>query len=217
MFLPIPRPGLLGPNAQIPRRRRPYRNKFVLLSFKSAGWPLCRIRSCIARGLLLHLVLEVLARNEVRDLVIVRLLLTLLHILVALRQLAERRERVGPKLIEDAGNELRKLLILTVAVDSECVRRDGGMDLGASLLAPFSLKQYGSWHVGVRTLRGGKVDDVAVGLEHVHLLNGLNRLHIQLLERLLQLLIVAARPGRGPLNLSPGSALATVHHMLECC
>jgi hypothetical protein len=61
-----------------------------------------------------------------------------------------------------------------------------------------------------RTLGGGEVDDVAVALEHVHLLNCLDGLDIELLEGLLELLVIASGPGGGALNLSPGSALATI-------
>jgi hypothetical protein len=54
------------------------------------------------------------------------------------------------------------------------------------------------------------VDDVAIALEHVDLLNGLNGLDIQLLERLLELLVIAAGPGRRALDLSPRCSLATI-------
>ncbi len=56
------------------------------------------------------------------------------------------------------------------------------------------------------------MDDVAVALEHVDLLNGLDGLDIELLERLLELLVVAGGARGGALDLSPGSALATVRH-----
>jgi hypothetical protein len=59
------------------------------------------------------------------------------------------------------------------------------------------------------TLWCRKVDDVAVALEHVDLLNGLDGLDVELLQGLLELLVVAARAGRSPLDLSPGSTLAT--------
>ena len=46
--------------------------------------------------ILLHLILKVLTRDKVGNIVVVRLLLALLlHVLVALSQLAERRKRVG--------------------------------------------------------------------------------------------------------------------------
>ena len=59
------------------------------------------------------------------------------------------------------------------------------------------------------------MDDVAVRLEHVHLLDGLDGLHVKLLQRLLQLLVVAAGPGRCPLDLSPGGSLSTVQQFVS--
>jgi hypothetical protein len=56
------------------------------------------------------------------------------------------------------------------------------------------------------------VDDVAVALEHVDLLNGLDGLDIELLEGLLQLLVVTGRPRGGALHLPAGSTLATIFH-----
>lgn len=53
------------------------------------------------------------------------------------------------------------------------------------------------------------MNDVAVALEHVDLLNRLDGLHIQLLEGRLQLLVVGAGALVDLLDLSPGSALAT--------
>lgn len=64
----------------------------------------------------------------------------------------------------------------------------------------------------VHTLGGGEVNDVAVTLEHVHLLNGLDGLDIELLEGSLELLVVSAGPGGRTLDLSPGSTLATISH-----
>jgi hypothetical protein len=60
------------------------------------------------------------------------------------------------------------------------------------------------------TLWCGKVDDVAVLLEHVDLLNGLDGLDVQLLQGLLELLVIAGRAGGSPLDLSPWGALATI-------
>lgn len=77
-------------------------------------------------GRSLDLVLEALAGHEVGDLIVIILLL--LHVLVALGQLAERGKRVGAELVEDAGHELRQLLVLTVAVDGEGVGRDSGVN-----------------------------------------------------------------------------------------
>lgn len=65
-----------------------------------------------------------------------------------------------------------------------------------------------------RTLWCSKVDDVAVRLEHVDFLNGLDRLDIKLLECGLQLLVVRAGALVDLLNLSPRCALSTVHSLL---
>lgn len=54
------------------------------------------------------------------------------------------------------------------------------------------------------------MDDVAVGLEHVHLLDGLDGLNIDLLEGGLELLVIASGAGRRSLDLSAGSTLATI-------
>jgi hypothetical protein len=54
------------------------------------------------------------------------------------------------------------------------------------------------------------VDDIAVALEHVDLLNGLDGLDVELLEGLLKLLVVTAGAGRRALDLSPGGTLATI-------
>ena len=54
------------------------------------------------------------------------------------------------------------------------------------------------------------MDDVAVRLEHVDLLNGLDRLGAELLQSLLKLLVVGARPGGRTLDLSSGSPLSTM-------
>lgn len=64
--------------------------------------------------------------------------------------------------------------------------------------------------VSIRTLRGGKVDDVAVALEHVHLLDSLDGLNIDLLKGGLELLVIASGAGRRSLDLSAGSTLATI-------
>ena len=79
---------------------------------------------------LLHiaLALEVLALDQVRYLVIVIVLLAaflalaaLLQALVALGQLPQAGERVGAELVQDAGDQLRELLVLAVAVNGEGV------------------------------------------------------------------------------------------------
>jgi hypothetical protein len=45
---------------------------------------------------------------------------------------------------------------------------------------------------GIHTFRSGKMNDIAVLLEHVHFLDGLNWLNIELLERCLKLFVVCA-------------------------
>lgn len=77
---------------------------------------------------LLDLVLEALTRDQVGDIVVVGLLLGLLHVLVALGELAERCERVGSELVEDSGDELGQLLVLTVAVDGKGVGGNRGVN-----------------------------------------------------------------------------------------
>lgn len=53
------------------------------------------------------------------------------------------------------------------------------------------------------------MDDVAVLLEHVDLLNTLERLDIQLLESILQLLVVDGGVADNLLDLTAGGTLAT--------
>lgn len=72
--------------------------------------------------------LEVVASNEVGDVIVILvvvllagLTLLLLHALVALGEFAQGCERVGAELVEDTGDELSKLLVLTGAVDGEGV------------------------------------------------------------------------------------------------
>ena len=60
------------------------------------------------------------------------------------------------------------------------------------------------------------MDDVAIGLEHVDLLDSLNRLDIELLERRLQLLVVHTRALMYLLDLSSRCALSTVAHLSAC-
>lgn len=58
------------------------------------------------------------------------------------------------------------------------------------------------------------MDDVAILLEHVNLLDGLDRLHVHLLERGLQLLVVGTGRLVDLLDLAAGSALASVGQLL---
>jgi len=54
------------------------------------------------------------------------------------------------------------------------------------------------------------VDDVTILLEHIDFFDGLDRLDVQLLESLLELLVVGAGSRRCSLDLSAGGSLATV-------
>jgi len=84
-----------------------------------------------------HLGLKVLAFDQVRDVILIFVLpllltlgttLLLLQALVALSQLAQRRQAVRAQLVQDSGVQLSQLLVLTVTVDGEGVGGDGGVD-----------------------------------------------------------------------------------------
>jgi hypothetical protein len=60
------------------------------------------------------------------------------------------------------------------------------------------------------TLGSSEVDDVAVRLEHVDLLNGLDGLSVELLQLSLELLVIGVGSGGSALGGSSGSSLATV-------
>lgn len=60
------------------------------------------------------------------------------------------------------------------------------------------------------TLWCGEVNDVAVALEHVDLLDGLDGLDVQLLKRGLELLVVGASGPVDLLDLPAGCALSTI-------
>lgn len=79
---------------------------------------------------LFDLALEVLASDEVGDVVIIltTLLVLLGDVLVALGELAQGSQGVGSELVQDAGDELGELLVLTSAVDGEGVGGNGGVD-----------------------------------------------------------------------------------------
>jgi hypothetical protein len=53
------------------------------------------------------------------------------------------------------------------------------------------------------------VNDVAIRLEHVDLLNGLDGLGVQLLEGLLKLLVIGTGAGGRTLDLASGGTLST--------
>lgn len=83
--------------------------------------------------ILLNIALEVLALNQVGDIVLILILLALgagllLHVLVALGELAQGGQAVGAELVEDTGDELGELLLLAVTVEGEGVGGDGGVD-----------------------------------------------------------------------------------------
>lgn len=54
------------------------------------------------------------------------------------------------------------------------------------------------------------MNHIPILLEHVDFLNGLNWLHIELLKRRLQLLVIRARRLMDFLHFSPGRAFTTV-------
>lgn len=54
------------------------------------------------------------------------------------------------------------------------------------------------------------MDDVAVGLEHVDLLDGLDGLSVELLQLGLELLVIGVGSGGSTLGGSSGSSLSTV-------
>lgn len=72
--------------------------------------------------------------------------------------------------------------------------------------SPYARSRSSKWH----TLWCSKVDNVSVSLEHVDLLNGLDRLNIQLLQCSLQLLVIHARALVDLLLLSSRCTLSTV-------
>lgn len=80
---------------------------------------------------LLNLALEVLALNQVGDIILVVILLLalgLLHVLVGLGELAEGGEAIGAQLVQDTRDELGEFLLLAVAVKSVGVGGDGGVN-----------------------------------------------------------------------------------------
>ena len=64
------------------------------------------------------------------------------------------------------------------------------------------------------TLGSTEVDDVAVILEHVDFLDALDRLHVHLLQRRLQLLVICAGRLVHLFDLAAGSAFASVFGLL---
>lgn len=77
---------------------------------------------------LFHRALEVLALDKIWDIILIILLLPfllLLQVLVTLSELAQGGQAIRAQLVQDAGNKFRELLLLSIAVESKCVRRDG--------------------------------------------------------------------------------------------
>ncbi len=73
------------------------------------------------------------------------------------------------------------------------------------------------WNCGThRTFWCSKVDDIAIGLEHVDFLNSLDRLDIKLLECGLQLLVIHSCALVDLLDLSSRCALSTVRSLSVC-
>lgn len=134
MFLPI-LPGLLSDRMQrIPKTPPSWTQKqihFCPTQANPVGThvrpELCSRPCRRVQSVLLDLVLKVLALYKVGNVIIVSLL-GLLHVLVALSQLAERGERVRAELVQDARDELSELLVLAAAVNGEGVGLEGSMN-----------------------------------------------------------------------------------------
>ena len=90
---------------------------------------------------LLNIALEVLTLHQLGDIILLVVLLALstalglLHVLVALGELAEGGEAVGTQLVQDTGDELSEFLLLAVTVEGEGVGGDGGVDFWANMSA----------------------------------------------------------------------------------
>lgn len=95
--------------------------------------------------------------------------------LVRLGNLAQALDRLGTKLVEDPGNELGELLLDSGTVDRVDVGSDSGVDCawsaGSAGVVARGRMVEGGWKEGKLTLGSGKVDHVAVVLEHVDLLD----------------------------------------------
>jgi len=167
---------------------------------------------------LLNIAFEVLTLNQIGDIILLVVLLALttglvlLHVLVALGELAERGKAVGAKLVQDPGNELGEFLLLAVTVEGEGVGGDGGVDYSGYQYT-INIIHAELW---IPTSGSTEVDNVAILLEHVDLLDGLNGLDIHLLEGGLELLVVGAGALVDLLDLAAGSTLASVGSLVDC-
>ena len=91
----------------------------------------------------LSLCLEVVASDEIRDIVVIvvivllvlALALLLLHGLVTLSELAQRGQRVGAKLVENAGDEFSQLLVFAIAVNGKGVGGYRGVYYKAKMIS----------------------------------------------------------------------------------
>lgn len=98
-----------------------------------------------------------------------------------------------------------------MAVDGEGVGGDSGVDCAVLVgLLKLAVARQRVRH----TLGGGEVDDVAVGLEHVDLLDLSDGLDVHLLEGSLELLVVGARRPVDLLLHTSGGTLATASQAL---
>ena len=86
------------------------------------------------------------------------------------------------------------------------------MNLKGSLVSKLpEEKLLGSLKIKQVTFRSREVNDIPIALEHVDLLDRLDRLHIHLLQRALELLIICARALVDFLDLSPRGTFAAVN------
>lgn len=85
------------------------------------------------------------------------------------------------------------------------------MDLKLSISIQFTQLVY-----YIPTSGSTKVDNVAILLEHVDLLNGLDGLDVHLLEGGLELLVIGTGVLVDLLDLAAGSTLASVESLVDC-
>lgn len=104
--------------------------------------PLVAAKRCsdVRSNFLFDLVLEVLAFNQLWDIIIVFVLLVVatflcLHRLVALGEFSEGGEGVGAKLVKDTRDKFCQFLVFTVTVDSEGVGWNRSVDCKFFVLA----------------------------------------------------------------------------------